>query len=507
MTDPEGTRLPMSRRTFLVGAVTAAAGTAVSAGVVAGCTGGGSRSRTAGVGPAGKGGDVPAKTMVIGCVAPLTGPYAAVGRIVAAGLGAASAHIATDLGGSIGGYRAELVMADAPLTAADGQHAYASLVSKRCDAVIWWSSPGLAESLPQIVANLTPVIAAGTDLQGRGPANADVPDLGGPGAAGFPVFQTSVPDANALDVLLQYAAQDRGFAKAALLFSTATAPGAAASLAACAKHGVANVGATPFDTSGGPPDLAAPVAALRTSGAEALVVLGSAPDAAAAATALDAAGARYIDTPTAKAGGFAPMLMGSAGATSSALFAHLAGVHAATGTIGASTLGAVVGLPDAPMRSWIKRFASSYNGGIPQGGEDGPADALAALLMAAATAESTKGADVVAGLETGFTVQFATAAGWSFGASRHLSVTPGDVCLQTLESSPEPAYNLGAEWGAVFPRGYRTPDLLVDPTLARNRAAQPAVVSRVATLRYGISSQASYQGGNAAKMRACSAVH
>jgi hypothetical protein len=80
------------------------------------------------------------------------------------------------------------------------------------------------------------------------------------------------------------------------------------------------------------------------------------------------------------------------------------------------------------------------------------------------------------------------------------------VCLQTLESSPEPTYNLGAEWGAVFPTGYRTPDLLVDPTLARNKAAYPALMAHVLDLHYGISSQAAYQG-SAARARACAAIH
>jgi len=495
---------PMSRRRFLAGAAGGAAAVA-AAGAVTGCTGGGRRSGRA-VLPAG--GPAPGRPIVVGCVTPMTGPYAAIGQIVAVGLRAATRHIATDLGGSLDGYTPRIVMADAPLTPADGQQAYASLAAQGCDAILWCGSPGLVESLPQIVANLTPVIAVGTDLQNGAPANPEVPNLSTSDGAGFPVFQTSISDASALDAILDYAAHNRGFTKAALLSSMIAAPNAANSFqSACNTYGIVNVGTTPFDTSAGPPDLTAAIAALRTSGAEAVVVLGAAPDAAAAAAALDAAGARYVDTPAAKQRGFAPMLMGSPAATASSLFARLAGAHAATGTIGASTLGAVVGLPDAPLRSWIKRFVVGYNGGIPQGGEDGPADALAAVLMAAATAESTNGADIVAGLESGFTVQFATPSGFRFGPGQHLSAIAGDVCLQTLERSPEPTYDLGADWGAVFPRGYRTPDLLVDPTLAANRLAQPDLMARVVALRYGISSQAAYQGGDQAKMRACAAVH
>jgi hypothetical protein len=444
--------------------------------------------------------------MVVGCIAPFSGPYAAVGQIVSAALAAATGHIDHDLRGSYGGYRPTIVKADAPLTAADGQRAYAQVMSRRVDAILWCGAQGLAESLPAIVADLVPVIAVGTDLQGRVPADGHVPDLGTAASAGFPVFQTSVPDAVAVDLLLRYASTDRRFTRAALVWSTSSAPGADGMFAAaCAKHGIANVGTPGYDSSAGPPSMSGVANVLRSVKAEAVVVIGSALETAALATVLDQMGATYVDTPTAKGPRFAPMLLGVPAAAASALFTRTAGVHAARGTGAASTLGAVVGLPDAPLRDWVRRFVPGYNGGLPQGGEDGPADALAALLGAAATARSSAAADVIAALELSAPVQFATSVPWTFGPDRHLSVVADDLTMQSVEYQPETRYQLGRDWGTLFPIGYRAPDLLVDFTLGPNRQAHPAVLSQVLAMRFGISG--AYQGGDPAKISACAAVH
>jgi hypothetical protein len=94
---------------------------------------------------------------------------------------------------------------------------------------------------------------------------------------------------------------------------------------------------------------------------------------------------------------------------------------------------------------------------------------------------------------------------WAFGPDRHLSVSAGDLAMQSVEYEPQPRYQLGQDWATVFPTGYRAPDLLVDFTLATNRQAHPAVMSEVLGMRYGISG--SYQGGDPAKISACAAVH
>lgn len=486
----------LSRRRFL-----AAAGTAA----LVGCSSGRRSRRSAAPRPPAATG--PGTPLRIGVITPVTGPYAAVGQIVSASLVAAAGHIDADLSRSYKGYRPVFVTADAPLTPDDGRRAYATLAASHVDAVLWCGAQGLVESLADVVADLRPVIAVGTDLHTRVLDDPRVPDLTTKDAAGFPVFQTSLADYGAVDLLTEYAASDRGFRRLALVYSATASPSAITAFdKVCARHGVASVAAAGFDSSAGPPDLAVTVAHLEQTRPEAIVVVGSALDAAALVGALDASGARYVDTPTARSGRFAPMVLGVPAATGTALFARTAGLHAAKGTVGASTLGAVVGLPDSPLRGWIRRFASGYNGGIPQGGEDGPADAAAAIMSAAATARSTAGADIVAALESGLVTRFSTAVGFSFGPDRHLSSSlPADACVQSLEYTPERRYALGQDWVDVFPSGYRCPDLLVDFTDARNQQGQPEVMAKVAARRYGLS--AAYQDGDTARIAAFRAVH
>jgi hypothetical protein len=170
-----------------------------------------------------------------------------------------------------------------------------------------------------------------------------------------------------------------------------------------------------------------------------------------------------------------------------------------------STLGAATGLPRLPIRDWLGRFVPGY--GILRGGEDGPADAVAALLTAAGAARSTAGADLVAAIETAGPSAFATPVPVGFGPARHLAAARGDVALFALEYLPELRYDLGREWGQVFRAGDRTPDLLIDPTLDANRSAHPDVMGEVTDGRYGISSQPSYQDGDPVKMAACHAIH
>ena len=78
---------------------------------------------------------------------------------------------------------------------------------------------------------------------------------------------------------------------------------------------------------------------------------------------------------------------------------------------------------------------------------------------------------------------------------------------QVTVALPERRYDLGTEWGSLFPVGDRIPDLLVDPTLADNRAAHPDLMADVLARRYGISAQPAYQEGDPAKIAACRAVH
>ena len=467
------------------------------------CSGGGRRTASPSSStPAASG---PGRPLVVGVITPLTGPYGYVGKMVTAALTATSRHIDVDLGGSFAGYRPVVITADAPLTAADGQTAYTHLKGQNVDAVLWCGAPGLDEVLPAVVADLTPVIAVGTDLQSLGATDPSVPDLSSSQANGFPVFQLAVPLAGAFDALAAYAATDRRLTRTAVVWSAASAGADKAWSTACTNHRLEPLVSLSFDPSAGTPDLSPAVLALRAADVQFVVFVGAAPDAAHMATGLDFVGGRYVDTPTAREGGFHPMLAGVADATGTTAFASLGGPHAAKGTISVTNLGGATGLPRLPIRDWLSRFVAGY--GIPRGGEDGPADAVALLLAAAGAARSTAGADLVAAIEAEGALAFATPVAVGFAPDRHVAPATGDIALLTLESAPEPRYDLGREWGEVFHAGARTPDLLLDPTFPANRAAHPDLMGQVTAARFGISSQASYQEGDPAKMAACHAVH
>jgi hypothetical protein len=104
-------------------------------------------------------------------------------------------------------------------------------------------------------------------------------------------------------------------------------------------------------------------------------------------------------------------------------------------------------------------------------------------------------------------MSFASGIPVGFAVDRHVAPQRGDLALLTLEGLPERRYDLGREWGSLFPVGDRIPDLLVDPTLADNRAAHPDLMADVLARRYGISAQPAYQEGDPAKIAACRAVH
>ena len=460
--------------------------------------------RTAGPAPAGA-----RKPIAIGCIAPFTGPDAAVGNRAEAALAVALAHIDNDLAGSYLGYHPTVVHSDAPLTAADGIKAYRDLTAQKVDAILWCGAPGLEEALPDIVRDLLPVIAVGTDLQGRVPFDAQVPDLSTPAASGLPVFQTAVPDTAAVDLLLDYAHRDRGFGRVALLFSTTSHRGMDVYFDAACKHwGVANAGVIGFDSAGGAADLMPPVQALKGTGAPAVVVLGSAREAAAAAVALDAIGARYVDSATARSGAFHPMLLGGARSVGDALFARAAAGHAAVGSVGAGALVEFAGLPEFPLRDWFRRFPPKSGGAVMIGGEEGPVDGLAAIVTAAARAGSKDGADLVAALESGVEVTFASSVPFSFGTGRHLALATEDLVLTSLEVPPGGPYNLGQEWAKGYlPAGFLGPDLLVDFTLDRNRRAHQATMDAILAGRFGISARPDYQDNNPGKVAACRSVH
>ena len=538
--DPATTVVPTTdRRGFL----SLGAGAALSA-LTIGCSG-----RRHPAGPTG-GAAVPVgsgatRTVVIGCIAPFSGPRSYLGDIAAAGLDAALGHIQSDLGGEIDGVRPQVVRADAPLSVADGQKAYAQLIARGVDAIVWCGAPGLVETLPAIVHDVIAVMAVGSDVQGRAGGDPHVPDLTTAAAAGFPVFQTTAPDTWAFDLLCQYARSDRGFDNAALVYGPSQWAGVADQFAtACEAAGLHNAATLGFGVFGGP-DLGSVVAQLRTSRAQAVLVWALPDEAADVAAALDAGGARYVDTPAARAG-FRPMLLGGAAGVGHPAFAALGQPHVAPGSIGVGHLGGVLALPDLAIRQWVGRFVgrgAAASGGagttgsggaapgpatsaptttpggtgrptttaggpaaLLRGGEAAVADAVAACCVAAARVASTARVDLIAALESGVETVFATPVATSFAADRHLSLGRDELVLVSTETVAERRYFLGREW-SLAPPGFGGPDLLVDPTLDANRRAHPEVVDAILGARTGTSSRPEYQNSDAARSAACRAVH
>jgi ABC-type branched-subunit amino acid transport system substrate-binding protein len=460
---------------------------AVGAAALVGCSG---PSRRAGPQLPTKGGGQ-GRPVTIGVVAPFSGPRAYVGQMVSASLSAAAGYIDHDLHGSLNGYRPVLVTADAPLTGADGQRAYSRLAGLKVDAVLWCGAPGLPDALPDIVRDLRPVIAVATDLQSRATSNPEVPDMTGPAAAGLPVFQTAIPDAQAMDLLADYLHTSRGFTTSFLVYSKTDFPGAdAVFAAACATHGVQVVGTYGFDTA---PDFPTAVQQARRAGAQSVMVFALPEDSAAVVDALDRAGARYVDTASARTA-FKPMVVGAPVGVGDGAFMQLAGRHAAPGTMSVEALREFVGLPDVPIRGWLARYAPSY---AVRGGEVGPADALGAILTAVARAQSVAGADVVAALESGVQTQFASVVPFGFRADRHIATAKADLVLTTVEYQDETRYKPGLS------STQQGPNLFVD----FNFSGTADLTTQVLAKQYGTSCRAEYQGGDAAKAAACRSVH
>jgi ABC-type branched-subunit amino acid transport system substrate-binding protein len=441
-------------------------------------------------------------TVRIGYVAEVTGPFAFRGELVTAALDAFQAFVDDKSGGLYHGAKVQVLPVDAP-TGADGGQAYADLVQRKADAILWCSPFGLIETLPAIASGSTPVISVFADLYSYGPPGL----LTGPSAKGGMVFQTLLPDRFAVDLLCAYAAEDRGFASAGLLFDTAAYPGVDHLFEASLKaHGLTNQGVYAFNSAAPGSDYSGPLLALKRSGCHLVACYSLADQASVVATLLQTFDAAYVDTLTTLRSHFKPMLVGAPWGAADPSFAQLAGDAARRGTISATSLGAVPTLPDLPIRRWLHDYVPRYNGGLLRGAEAAPADAAALVVDAAVRAGSTHGPAVVAALESGMVTKAASLAGLSFAPEQHLCLTGDDAVLLTLEYPPTP-YNLGAEWREVLPRGYRGATQLVDFTLAANTRAHPDVIASVLQRRYGTSSTDGYQSGDRARVKACHAVH
>jgi ABC-type branched-subunit amino acid transport system substrate-binding protein len=498
-TPPPAAEVPVSRRRFL-----SMAGAGAAGGLIAACSGHrrAAPPRTTAVLPS-TSTTVGKRTIRIGYVAEITGPNASRGQLVKAAVDAFSGYLSDKLGGSYLGLTPSFVPADAPHTADDGQRALNSLVSQKVDAVLWCTPFGLAENLAAVTSAGLPVLSVFADLYSYA---GNLVQLTGSQATGSLVFQTMLPDVFALDAMLAYAAEDRGFASAGLIYDAATYPQIGPLFTAAAtRRGLANAGGFSYDSTSGSVDLTGPLQALKRAKAQVVMCYGLADQVSSIAAHLQSLDAKYIDTPSAKRS-FKPMVMGPRWGTGDVDYARLGGDAAARGTLTAGALGSIVTLPTMPMRKWLHDYRPDYNAGFPRGGEDSIADGAAALVAAAKRAGTTSGPALVSALEAGDTTKVASGVGIAFAADRHLAVTKDDTALLTLEFPPDP-YNLGTEWTEVLPEGYVGPTHLIDYALAANTRAHADVMQDILSRRYGTSATDDYQGGDPVKVAACKLVH
>ena len=463
-------RRPVDRRAFLnwTARSTLAGLTLTGAfGPLVACGGGGQGDDEAG------GGELPGR-LKVGVIVPTSGLGQFLGEIVTRSLGASKRHIEEE--GLVPGTTVDYEIVDAPVEQfAEGtQQAYNVLVADPDVIGILWCTPlGLTEAMPQIQRDQMPVIAVYAD-----PWSADALD---PAGSGRTIFQMLLPDRMSLDALCAYAADDRDYATTGLIYDTSLNLEVRSWFErAAGDHGLEVAGVEEFQITTG--DYGAQLQRLKAVAPECLFVWGLSDNTAQIVQGLADLGSEYVDTPTARRGdGWHPQILGYPGGTGEKKWAELAGDAAKVGTITAWYLGGLIGGPQFPVRDWL----IDYDGHGASGGEEGAANGWWALLEAVRSAGTTDRARVVEAL-TGLRTRFAGLP-FELDADTHLSISPDEVCLISLERwdgpvPTEPPYVLGREWETTFPTiqpDYVGPAHLLRPTLEANRRAQPDYIAQL----------------------------
>lgn len=424
------------------------------------------------------GGSGVAGTLKVGVVVPMTGVGQFAGNITERSLRAAQAHIeAAELfPGTRVAY--EIVNAPAEQFSDATQAAYAKLVADPdVVGILWCTVIGLEEVRIQMQRDGIPVISVFGD-----PWSQDLLDPTGPGRA---LFQYALPDRMAHDLLLRYAARDRGYASTGLIYDSTLGTMQRDYFGAAARQsGIEVVGIEEFQLFTA--DFGAQLQRLKARRPQSLVVWGVTDSAAGIVKNIAGLDAAYVDRPTAKGSGWHPQILGWAGGVGSPTFAELAGDAARPGTVAAWYMGGLVAEPSFRIRDWLARYVDAF----PTGGEDAPANCYWALLEAVRRAGTRDRARVVTELER-LRGRF---AGLEFGfGRRHLAVAEDDLVLVSIErgSGPvrtDPPYRLGREWEEVFlpsNPAYVGPAHLVRPTLTANRRAYPDEIERALTEGWG----------------------
>jgi branched-chain amino acid transport system substrate-binding protein len=466
----------ISRRHFMRAGLGGLAATAFAGPLLAACAQGDDDGDGSGSG--GGGGD----EIKIGVVAPFSGVGAFIGTIVDNSLGAAVQQL--NATGGIGGRKVRLVKRDTGVDPANGPKAYTELSADRdIVGILWCAGAGFTQALPSIKRDGLPIIAVFDDLFSTNRLYPQGKD------AGRSVFQLAIPGVQGMEVLANYAKQDRGYASAGLISDTTTDPEGNVPKyfrAGMEKAGIEVKGVETFslvDSDYGPQ-----LQRLKAQRPDSLWVWGLSSSSAGIIKQLADLDASYVDTPTAKApGSWHPHIFGSPAGTGDKSWVELAGAAAKPGTVTAWHVGGLLYLPTFAIAGWMRKYLSKD----PTGGEESPADGLAVLLEGVKKAGSTDRQKVVEAIETMGNIKFASIE-FGFTKDRHVSKTIDDIIVVTMERggtgpvSTDPPYQVGREWKeGVFNRTPAGPTHLVRPTLEANRRAHPEVMQAVLQEGYG----------------------
>ncbi len=383
--------------------------------------------------------------------------------------------------GGVEGRKIEVLLRDAGAEVDNGPRLYSELVEQPdVIGVLWAGALGFDQVIPRIREDGLPVVAVFEDPFSD--------DQVAPRGQVRSLFQMQLPEAFRHQALAAYAADDRGYTSAGLLYDADLDPdGRTRRLfeQAYDEAGIEVIGVETFSTDD--TDFTSQLQRLQAASPQLLYLDGLPVSAAAIVTALEAQGAAYVDTPTTKGPQWHPHIAGSPGALDPSEWTTSAGQAAKVGTLTTGHVGGLTYLPSYSIGSWLREFL----GKAPIGGEELAADALASLIEGMKRAGSNDRGRIVEGIESIGATTFASAQ-FGYAPDRHLAFTPDDAVILTLErlrgpAPTDPAYELGAEWGpeGAFSNAAAQFSQLVRPTIEANRRVLPEVMDTVMDQGYG----------------------